>query len=65
MISETFAVRARKGVVSFIESSLGYLEVWAVDGSLGEPQRFSSWDDAVEAFEYALVGYNVTTKVQV
>jgi hypothetical protein len=52
--SETFKVRARKGDVSFVESSLGYFEVWAVDGSQGEPKRFHTWDEAVEAFEYAV-----------
>lgn len=59
MDTETFKVRARKGDISMIESSLGYFEVWAVDGSLGEPQRFTTWDDAVEAYEYALVGHRV------
>ncbi len=53
--SETFKVRARKGAVSMVESSFDYFEVWAVDGSQGEPQRFSTWDEAVEAYEYAIV----------
>lgn len=57
--SEKFTVRARKGDVSMIESSLGYYEIWSVDGSLGDPQRFLSWDDAVEAYEYALAGERI------
>lgn len=55
--AERFIVRGRKGPASMIESSLGYFEVWAVDGSLGEPQRFTAWDDAVEAYEYATLGH--------
>jgi hypothetical protein len=58
-MTETFKVWGRRGAVSMVESSFGYFEVWAVDGSLGEPQRFMSWDDAVEAYEYACVGERV------
>ena len=53
MSSETFKVRGRRGAVSLTESSLGYFEVWAVDGSQGEPTHCTTWDDAVEAFEIA------------
>jgi hypothetical protein len=55
-------VRARKGAVSMIETSSDgavHYEVWAVDGSLGDPQVFATWDDAVEAYEYGLVGERV------
>lgn len=60
MTSETFRVRARKGAVSMVESSLGYFEVWAVDGSQGEPRRFHAWDEAVEAYEYAVAEARVS-----
>lgn len=59
---ETFRVRGRKGVVSLVESSYGYYEVWATDGSLGDPQRYWGWDDAVEAFEYGCVGRRLAQK---
>ena len=65
LTGEVYRVWGRSGAASFIEGPLsGHYEVWATDGSIGDPQCFTSWESAVEAYEYALTGYNVTTRVQ-